>query len=198
MAITYDDIQKVNGGIKPIAIERKDKKGNTTVKDYAEVNQRIKAFRQLFPMGIIETGIVGLENGVCTIKASVYADKETLLATGHAQEKEGSTYINERSHVENCETSAVGRALGMLGIGIDTSIASYEEVANAMLNQDKQETQEERKATPKQVAMLAKVYQGDNLTKLLNANGIEKLEDMTLKKASELISKIKGEKSGTN
>ena len=55
----------------------------------------------------------------------------------------------------------------------------------------------ERKATPKQVEMLAKFYQGDNLTKLLNANGIEKLEDISIKKASELIGKLtkKGEQA---
>ena len=52
-----------------------------------------------------------------------------------AYEKEGSTFINKTSYIENCETSAWGRALGNLGIGIDTSIASAEEVQNAVLNQ---------------------------------------------------------------
>ncbi len=46
------------------------------------------------------------------------------------------------------------------------------------------------KATPKQIEMLSKYYTNDNLTKLLNANNIEKLEDLPVKKASELISKI--------
>jgi len=46
-----------------------------------------------------------------------------------------SSYINKTSHIENCETSAVGRALGFLGIGIDTSIASADEVINAVNNQ---------------------------------------------------------------
>ena len=48
----------------------------------------------------------------------------------------------------------------------------------------------ERKATAKQVEMLAKYYTGDNLTKLLEMNGIEKLEDISIKKASELLEKI--------
>ena len=55
----------------------------------------------------------------------------------------------------------------------------------------------ERKATPNQVKMLEKFYTGENLTKLLNANGIEKLEDISIKKASELIGKLtkKGEQT---
>jgi hypothetical protein len=51
-------------------------------------------------------------------------------------EKEGSTFINKTSHIENCETSAVGRALAMMGFEIKKSVASREEVANAKLNQD--------------------------------------------------------------
>ena len=58
-----------------------------------------------------------------------------VLATGHASEKDGSSFINKTSALENAETSAVGRALGILGIGIDTSIASAEEVGNAVQNQ---------------------------------------------------------------
>ena len=58
-----------------------------------------------------------------------------VLATGHASEKDGSSFINKTSALENAETSAVGRALGILGIGIDSSIASAEEVGNAVKNQ---------------------------------------------------------------
>jgi hypothetical protein len=50
---------------------------------------------------------------------------------------QGSSNINKTSYVENCETSAIGRALAMLGIGIDTSIASANEVSDAISKQDK-------------------------------------------------------------
>ena len=46
------------------------------------------------------------------------------------------------------------------------------------------------KATARQVEVLSKVYVGDNLTKLLQANNIEKLEDLSVTKASELIKKL--------
>ena len=49
---------------------------------------------------------------------------------------------------------------------------------------------EERKASPKQVEMLSNYYKDDNLTKLLEANGIERLDDLPMSKASELIGKI--------
>ena len=113
---------------------------NIKGKEYVPVNERIKAFRKLLPEGFIKTEMLSNEDGVCVFRAEVgrYLDDAPLiLATGYAYERETSSYINKTSYIENCETSAVGRALGMLGIGIDDSVASYEEVANAQLNQGK-------------------------------------------------------------
>ena len=107
-------------------------------KDYAEVNQRIKAFRMVYPQGIIETEMLSNENGICVFKASVgYREDGEIykLATGTAYEKEDSSFINKTSYIENCETSAIGRALGIAGFGIDVSVASAEEVQNAINNQ---------------------------------------------------------------
>ncbi len=104
-------------------------------KEYAEVNQRIKAFRMVYPQGTIQTHLISNENGVCIFRASVLANDGTLLGTGTAYEKEDSSFINKTSYIENCETSAVGRALGMAGFGIDVSVASAEEVQNAINNQ---------------------------------------------------------------
>ena len=70
----------------------------------------------------------------------------------------------------------------MVATGDDAEKESPEEKAN---------TKVEKKASPKQISMLKGYYTGDNLTKLLEANQIEKIEDLSIKKASELISKIK-------
>ena len=122
--ITYEDLEKVNSGIQTI-----DVKGNA----YATVAQRIKAFRKLFPEGFIKSEMISNENGVCVIKAEVgYDDK--VLGVGFAYEKESSSFINKASYIENCQTSAVGRALGMCGLGIDNDVASAEEVQTARLN----------------------------------------------------------------
>lgn len=107
---------------------------NIKGKEYVEVNERIRAFREMYPNGSILTDMLTNDNGVCVFKVQVINDGQ-ILATGHAYEKEGSTFINKTSYIENCETSAIGRALGILGIGIDTSIASAEEVTNAVNNQ---------------------------------------------------------------
>lgn len=126
MIIGFEQIRKANE-----SIQTTDIKG----KDYAEVNQRIKAFRMVFPMGAIIPEILSLADGVCVMKATVMDNEGKVLGIGHAYEKESSSFINKTSYIENCETSAVGRALGMCGFGIDTSVASYEEVANAIENQ---------------------------------------------------------------
>ena len=52
-------------------------------------------------------------------------------------------------------------------------------------------TGDDRKATSKQIEILAKVYTGENLTKLLSVCGVSKLEDISMTKASDLISKLK-------
>ena len=124
---------------------------NIKGKEYAEVNQRVKAFRTLYPEGFITTEILCREGGLCIIKATVghYADgKSVILATGTAYEKEGSSQINRTSYIENCETSAVGRALGMAGFGIDTSIASADEMNNALLQQNTSDVQKTVQTEP--------------------------------------------------
>ena len=108
-------------------------------KDYIEVNERVRIFRMLFPNGQIHTEIISLADGVVVMKATVLDENGTVLGTGHAFEKETSSFINKTSYIENCETSAVGRALGMVGIGIQNSMASADEVANAIENQKPKE-----------------------------------------------------------
>lgn len=183
--ITFEDIKKANDTIATM---------NIAGKDYAEVNQRIKAFRMVYPEGTINTEIISLENGVCTMKSTAMNEGK-ILGTGFAQEKEGSTFINKTSYIENCETSAVGRALGMCGFGIDTSVCSAEELQNALNNQDKPETKSKPKieyATEDQIAKLTKEYQGkrEKLDKFLNENGVTAImrlpKDIAQKKIDEI------------
>ena len=112
---------------------------NIKGKEYVEVNERIRHFRENYPQGSIVTELVSNNDGVCVFKATIY-NMDLIVATGHAYEKEGSTFINKTSYIENCETSAIGRALGILGIGIDGSVASAEEVQTAIANQVDKET----------------------------------------------------------
>lgn len=126
----YQRIKEVNERLRPMLIERKTK-GGVVSKEYNTVDQRIQGFRELYPDGSIQTEIVNLTETVCVIKATAYDDNGKVIATGHAQEDKGASYINESSYVENCETSAIGRCLGVIGIGITEGIASVEEMEAA-------------------------------------------------------------------
>lgn len=127
--ISYDGIKSVNERVNRIEV----RKG----KFYADVAGRVQAFRELCPNGSISTEVVRLDGDMCVIKATVCDEEGRVLGTGHAYERESSTQINRTSFIENCETSAVGRALGMIGIGSETSMATAEEMVNA-LNQQKE------------------------------------------------------------
>lgn len=132
--MNYQDIAKVNSEINYI-----DLKG----KSYASVAERINAFRKLYPTGYITTEIVEHDGTTVMMKAVAgYTDESGqhfVLCVGHAQEVRGKGMVNGTSYIENCETSAVGRALGMLGLGIAGGICSAEEFDNA----DKARTREE-------------------------------------------------------
>ena len=181
---TFEDIQKANKQMTPI-----DVKGRL----YMEVNQRVKAFRMLYPEGCIKTYLVSNENGICVFKAEVYQTykiddnaKTWLLSTGWAYEKESSTYINRTSYIENCETSAVGRALGFLGIGIDTSIASAEEVQNAQLNQPLEK---------KYITALQKQLKkaGKNASDLEALKGVKDWNDIKIEQWQEAMKELEAE-----
>lgn len=99
-------------------------------KIYVEVCKRIQGFWQLYPNGRILTRWFDLTDAHAVCIAEVY-DGEVLIATGTAREDKGAGFVNKTSYVENAETSAVGRALGNLGIGSVDSVASYDELMNA-------------------------------------------------------------------
>jgi len=115
----------------------KFKTTNIRGKQYVEVNERIKFFRQedQYKNWTIATDFPLLDAENCVCKCTIANEQGRVVAVGHAHEEKGSSNINKTSYVENCETSAVGRALAMLGIGIDTSIASANEVEEAIAKQ---------------------------------------------------------------
>ena len=115
----------------------KFKTTNIRGKQYVEVNERIKFFRQevQYKNWTIATDFPVLDADNCVCKCTIANEQGRVVSVGHAHEERGSSNINKTSYVENCETSAVGRALAMLGIGIDTSIASANEVEEAIAKQ---------------------------------------------------------------
>lgn len=115
-------------------VNQRIRRTNIRGKEYAEVCQRVAAFWELFPNGSIMTELLSDDGDRCTFKATVM-DGDMPMATGHAFEVRQSSNVNRTSYIENCETSAVGRALGILGIGSDGALASVEEVLSAIESQ---------------------------------------------------------------
>ena len=169
--VTFEDIQKANGSINTTSIKGKE---------YAEVNQRIKAFRMVYPEGFIHTKMKSNEDGVCVFKAKAgFFDDNGIphvLGTGTAYENESSSFINKTSYIENCETSAVGRALGMCGFGIDTSICSADELGNALVQQEANEPITE--AQIRNINALAK-EKGSEIADICKYFNVGSLDNMT-------------------
>lgn len=186
---------------------------NIKGKDYVMVNERIKEFKRLYPDYAIVTEIEHLEDKMCVVKAMILDAEGNPKATGHAYEREGSTNINKTSFIENCETSAVGRALGFMGIGIDTSICSAEELAIAISQQETPEQIAERKlngedvqlpsgedfakamknASTQQVTMIKSIAEriGQPIDKICTKYKVRNLHELTPKQATEIIEKLK-------
>jgi hypothetical protein len=110
---------------------------NIKGKEYVEVNERLIYFRKTYPKFSLTSEVLEKTDKSILILASILNEDGRVIATGMAEEEKGSTFINKTSYVENCETSAWGRALANFGIGLETSVASADEVQNAIKNQNK-------------------------------------------------------------
>ena len=191
--IKFEDIQKANETIKTMTISRKDKQtGQVKNKEYAEVNQRIKAYRMVYPTGTIRTEMLSNVDGICVFRAIVTDEDNNVLATGTAYEKETSSFINQTSYIENCETSAIGRALGIAGFGIDTSLASAEEVQKAINNQEVKNDNEKLKLISKLNTLVT--TKKVDYEKLLAFYKVDSNVDMTVDQLKEAIKQLEGRK----
>ena len=113
----------------------KEKAVNIKGKQYVQVADRILFFNENYENGCIQTELLSTPDAArVVVKATVYPhglDSGAVRFTGHAQEVVGEGNINRTSALENAETSAVGRALAMMGIGVIESVASADELRKA-------------------------------------------------------------------
>lgn len=115
-------------------------------KEYMEVKDRVMVFRKNHPNWAIITQLIenNESTGSVIFKAHIEDEEGRIRGTGHAHEfrDDKTSMVNKTSHLENCETSAIGRAMASLGIGVESSYASYDEV---MIAKDKEARAEEQK-----------------------------------------------------
>jgi len=104
-------------------------------KDYVDVSERVIAFWELHPKWSLRSGIHHFNEDTGTVLIHAWVTDETgkIRSDGHAYEFQADkkSRVNMTSFVENCETSALGRALGIKGLGTEYGIASANEVRNA-------------------------------------------------------------------
>ena len=163
-------------------------------KQYVEVKERIKYFRENFKDWSLTSEVIDLTEDRCVIKATISNEKGRVIASGIAYESKGSSYINKTSFIENCETSAWGRALANIGIGLDLAIASADEVLNAKA-QDKPKKLSKSKLDNGQLqAMIVAIGKGesDKVKKRLPFYNLTKEQQAKL---DELMSDKKEEKT---
>lgn len=160
-------LEQINAGLQTTDIKGKP---------YVEIKERVKGFRKMFPSGKIITEILSNENGCCLINASIYDDKNELLSVAHAYEQQNDGFVNKTSYIENCETSAVGRALGFLGIGIDGAISSADEMQTAKYQQKILENEDLNDLIPPKTDEEKAQEMQIKITTLANARGVSEEE----------------------
>lgn len=169
--ITAEAIKDANSRVSRIEIGKGDKK-----KYYTCVPARVMAYREMCATGSITTEIVSMTDKDITVKATVTDEDGKVLGTGYAHEDKDATFINKTSFVENAETSAVGRALGMLGIGSDEQMASAEELANAI----NQQTNGDWEKRLREMAFIYENINPDNWEKICKIYKVGSIADMSL------------------
>lgn len=176
---------------------------NIKGKDYITVNERLKEFRNNFKDYSLTTEIIELGQDNCTMKATITDDKGVIRATGFAREVIAKSPINKFAFVENCETSAIGRALGNFGIGIDTAICTADELLMKMAQEQPEKTpaQKASETRAKNKATKAEVEAGarkaieyistkpDNSIEIYSDdyNKLEKMENLLREWDSDLL-----------
>lgn len=108
-------------------------------KSYTPVNERLKSFRASKKMNektdqmiSIEDRVVHCNDKEVIMEVTIKDHNNRVISRAHAHEYRDNSNINKTSFLENCSTSALGRALGYLGIGIDTEFASVDEMLGAV------------------------------------------------------------------
>lgn len=107
---------------------------NIRGKEYQTVALRVAKFRDACPSYALTTSIVSRDPDCVVMQAQIADETGIVKATGHAEEYRAASQINKTSALENCETSAIGRALAAFGFG-GTEFATANEVLNAIHQQ---------------------------------------------------------------
>ena len=160
--------------------------------DYAEVAERLPLFWKDCPLGRINTEIVTDDGTRIVMKATLWADISHTVptTTGYAEEVRGSSMVNKTSAIENCETSAIGRALANYQYQGSKKRASLEEMVKVYRQGEQPQTT--TNAAPARTQSLGSSSEGPTPKQLamLRAKNWEGAVPTTKREASELIDRL--------
>lgn len=163
-------------------------------KDYVLVSDRIIYFNEQYPEGSISTDLISDPNSdIVVVKATVRPDtsdnqKFSRRFTGYSQAVKGAGFINKTAALENAETSAVGRALAMMGIGVIDSVASADEI-NKSKGTDSTVTEAKQRLfkTFKEAGITESIDMMANIQQATGKDTVESVAD-----ANKVIKHLKG------
>jgi hypothetical protein len=172
--IAKDLITLVNS-LKGLVKSKSVKYGQTTF-DYIPLDDILEVIKKHDKFALIQP-LSSLENGTPCVENILIHESGEVLTSGKFPILLSTTKMQD---VGSAITYSRRYSLGaFLGISTETdNDANFESDVK------------EAKATPKQIEVLERVYVGENMAKLLKANNLQKLSDISAKKASELISKV--------
>lgn len=169
-------------------------------KDYVQVKDRITYFNNNYPDGCIKTDLITPpESEMVVFRAIAIPDagRPTRYFTGYSQAKwaDRTSFVNSTSALENAETSAVGRALALMGIGILDAVASIDEVQKAVKSEESAPKTTQRvtyQATDKQITFIEQLLsqKGFSRASLLRKYEITNLDALTADQADDTIKNL--------
>ena len=128
---------------------------------YETVAQRLVRWWAEYPDGRIITSIHHYDGSTIIMRAECYNNDDRLIATGYAEEVFGNSPVNKTSFLENCETSAIGRAISNSRIGHTGERASVTEMEKVnRVNSEPARSDTHGSATPKQIGFLKSLARG--------------------------------------
>lgn len=153
-------------------------------KEYTKLSERVKGFRSAWPDGCIATEAVARSADGALVKATIYADAENIISTGHAY----------ADNIEKSESLAISRALGFLGIGIDENLLSDYEARAALKAESNAKVVEKgaEKATLDEVVTLTELLEGHDGWKvnIRDRYGVKEWEELTGEQCQEAIEAV--------
>jgi hypothetical protein len=167
---------------------------------YETVAQRLVRWWTEYPDGRIITSIHHYDGSTIIMRAECYNNDDRLIATGYAEEVFGNSPVNKTSFLENCETSAIGRAISNSRIGHTGERASFTEMEKVnRVNSEPARPDTHGSATPKQIGFLKSLARGkgwddlqllDYIHKLLRVDDVI-VETLTAGQCSAVIDGLK-------